>query len=414
MAPAVASTGRDLTGTPTVDLIGSDQFPADGPLLHGARLLARQLSKRTEDPSKGVLDPHDINNAGFFFLFALIGVGFVVTGIWFFFYAKNGGIYFKDNDWDDYKSTVLRRRGPNGTVLSGATESTDLGGGSVYKRYDDHDHDEDDDRRTAITDSTYLTGITAGASDIFAREKRKKKREARDAERRKRRGDKGKSTDTSSTAFEGVVDEKAEREAKKLLRSYRHEKAARVGGINKEAEGSEWEGSTNAAESSVGATSELLLHQEPTPTSSPTKASAAAPEAAAAASPEKKPAKSGIRKVYSTADRRESREAERLRAEARRLRAADKIAARDFGYQRAAGAVTNSELSESLLSGSGSGGGSTTLGESIPEEDSEMGTKSYHHPLPELKEQRRREREERRARRSKSGYRRGNTEETDL
>ncbi|TFA99830.1 hypothetical protein CCMA1212_008078 [Trichoderma ghanense] len=401
MAPTVASTG-----TPTVDFIDTDQFPADGPLIEGARLLAR-LSKRTEDPSKGVLDPHDINNAGFFFLFALIGVGFVVTGIWFFFYAKNGGIYFNDHDWDDYKSTVLRRKGPNGTILSGATESTDLGGGSVYKRYDDRD--DDDDRRTAITDSTYLTGITAGASDIFAREKRKKKREARDAERRKRRGDKGKSTE-SSAAFEGVVDEKAEREAKKLLRSYRHEKAARVGGINKEAEGSEWEGSTNAAESSVGATSELLLHQEPTPTSSPTKTSAAAAEA----SPEKKPAKSGIRKVYSTADRRENREAERLRAEARRLRAADKIAARDFGYQRAAGAVTNSELSESLLSGSGSGGGSTTLGESIPEEDSELGTKSYHHPLPELKEQRRREREERRARRSKSGYRRGNTEETDL
>ncbi|PTB72484.1 hypothetical protein M440DRAFT_1405484 [Trichoderma longibrachiatum ATCC 18648] len=406
MAPAAANPGRDLTGTPTVNFIDTGRFPADGPLVEGARLMAR-LSKRTVDPSKGVLDPHDINNAGFFFLFALIGVGFVITGIWFFFYAKNGGIYFQDHDWDDYKSTVLRRKGPNGTVLSGATESTDLGGGSVYKRYDDDDHD-DDDRRTAITDSTYLTGITAGASDIFAREKRKKKREAREAERRKRRGDKGKSTEaTSSTAFEGVVDEKAEREAKKLLRSYRHEKAARVGGINKEAEGSEWEGSTNAAESSVGATSELLLHQEPTPTSS-------SPTKAEGGSPEKKPAKSGIRKVYSTADRRENREAERLRAEARRLRAADKIAQRDFGYQRAAGAVTNSELSESLLSGSGSGGGSTTLGESIPEEESEVGTKSYHHPLPELKEQRRREREERRARRSKSGYRRGNTEETDL
>ncbi|KAK1240582.1 hypothetical protein MKX07_004610 [Trichoderma sp. CBMAI-0711] len=413
MAPAVAAS----TGTPTVDFLDTDRFPADGPLVEGARLMAR-LSKRTVDPSKGVLDPHDINNAGFFFLFALIGVGFVVTGIWFFFYAKNGGIYFNDHDWDDYKSTVLRRKGPNGTLLSGATESTDLGGGSVYKRYDDDDDRDDDDRRTAITDSTYLTGITAGASDIFAREKRKKKREARDAERRKRRGDKGKGAEASSaaTAFEGVVDEKAEREAKKLLRSYRHEKAARVGGINKEAEGSEWEGSTNAAESSVGATSELLLHQEPTPTSSPTKTSAPAAAAAAeASSPEKKPAKSGIRKVYSTADRRENREAERLRAEARRLRAADKIAQRDFGYQRAAGAVTNSELSESLLSGSGSGGGSTTLGESsIPEEDSELGTKSYHHPLPELKEQRRREREERRARRSKSGYRRGNTEETDL
>ncbi|KAL7907924.1 hypothetical protein GGI35DRAFT_455118 [Trichoderma velutinum] len=396
MAPAVVSAGQGLTGTATVNVIDTDKFPADGPLRQGARVFAR-LAKRTDDPSKGVLDPHDINNVGFFFLFALIGIAFVATGIWFFFYAKNGGIHFKDDDWDDYKSTVLRRKGPNGTILSGATESTDLGGGSVYKRYDDHD--DDDDRRTAITDSTYLTGITAGASDIFAREKRKKKKEARDAERKKRRAEKGKSTET--TAFEGVQDEKAEREAKKHLRSYRHEKAARVGGINKEAEGSEWEGSTNAAESSVGATSELLANQEPTPTSEPPRST-----------PPKSNTKSGgIRKVYSTADRRESKEAERERAEARRLRAANRVAQRDFGYQRAAGAVTSSQLSESLLSGSGTGD-STTLGESsIPEEESEVGTKSYHHPMPELKEQRRREREERRARRSKSGYRRGNTDE---
>ncbi|KAM0254279.1 hypothetical protein ACHAQJ_006970 [Trichoderma viride] len=402
MAPALASAGQGLTGTQTVNVIDTDNFPGggspDGPLAEGARLFAR-LSKRTVDPSSGVLDPHNINNAGFFFLFALIGVAFVVTGIWFFFYAKNGGIHFKDDDWDDYKSTVLRRRGPNGTILSNATRSTNLGGGSVYKRYD-----HDDDGHTVVTESTALSGITAGASDIFAREKRKKKREAREAERRKKRGDKGKSTSTTSE-FEGVVDEKAEREAKKLLRSYRHEKAARVGGINKEAEGSEWEGSTNAAESSVGATSELLQHQEPTPTSEPPKA--APPKAKSG----------GIRKVYSTADRRENRESERLRAEARRLRANDKVAQRDFAYQRAAGAVTNSELSESLLSGTASGsGGSTTLGESIPEEaESDLGTKSYHHPMPELKEQRRKEREERRARRTKSGYRRGNTDEnTDV
>ncbi|KAL9471726.1 hypothetical protein ACSS6W_009667 [Trichoderma asperelloides] len=397
MAPALASAGQALTGTQTVDVIDTDTFPssADGPLAEGARLFAR-LAKRTNDPSNGVLDPHDINNAGFFFLFALIGVAFVITGIWFFFWAKNGGIHFKDDDWDDYKSTVLRRKGPNGTILSNATRSTDLGGGSVYKRYDDHE----DDGHTVITESTALSGITAGASDIFAREKRKKKREAREAERRKRRGEKGKST--SSNEFEGVVDEKAERDAKKFLRSYRHEKAARVGGINKEAEGSEWEGSTNAAESSVGATSELLLHQEPTPTSDPP--------------PKAEPPKTrsgGIRKVYSTADRRENRESERLRAEARRLRAADKVAQRDFAYQRATGAATDSQLSESLLSGTASGsGGSTTLGESIPEEgESEVGTKSYHHPMPELREQRRREREERRARRTKSGYRRTNTDE---
>ncbi|KAL7922147.1 hypothetical protein ACQKWADRAFT_293636 [Trichoderma austrokoningii] len=409
MAPA---PGQALSGTQTVDVIDTDTFPssADGPLAEGLRVFAR-LAKRTNDPSKGVLDPHDINNAGFFFLFALIGVAFVITGIWFFFWAKNGGIYFKDDDWDDYKSTVMRRKGPNGTILSNATRSTNLGGGSVYKRYDDDHHA--DDGHTVITESTALSGITAGASDIFAREKRKKKKEARDAERRKRRGEKGKSA--SSNEFEGVVDEKAERDAKKFLRNYRHEKSARVGGINKEAEGSEWEGSTNAAESSVGATSELLLNQEPTPTSDPDppKAEPSRTEPSRT-EPPKIRSGGGIRKVYSTADRRENRESERLRAEARRLRAADKVAQRDFAYQRATGMATDSQLSESLLSGtaSGSGGGSTTLGESIPEEgESEVGTKSYHHPLPELREQRRREREERRARRTKSGYRRTNTDE---
>lgn len=73
------------------------------------------------DASHGVLDPHDINNVGFFVLFALIGVGFVVTGIWFFFWARNGGFHFRQTDWDDYKSTVLRRKGPNDTLLSAAT-----------------------------------------------------------------------------------------------------------------------------------------------------------------------------------------------------------------------------------------------------------------------------------------------------
>jgi len=58
----------------------------------------------------------------------------VITGIWFFFWAKNGGFYFKEGDWEDYKSTILRRKGPNGTTLSGATPSTNLGGGSVVGR----------------------------------------------------------------------------------------------------------------------------------------------------------------------------------------------------------------------------------------------------------------------------------------
>lgn len=344
----------------------------------------------------GVLDPHDINNAGFFALFALIGVAFVVTGIWFFFWARNGGFYFKDNDWDDYKSTVLRRKGPNGTVLSGATKSTDLGGGSVYKNVGE------DDGTTVVTESTALSGVTAGPSDIAAREKRKHKLERRERERererRKRRGDKKQCSGRHVGEDGGVLDETAEKEAQKELRSYRHEKPARVGGLNKQSEGSHWDGSTNAAEStaassaeSTAASSDLLSNRQSTPTRST-----------------QQPA---IRKVYSTTTTTAStdRETERIRSEARRLREESRTARRDFSYQRPGGA--DSALSESLLEGSGGG--------------SELGTKSYHHPMPELREregggssggenggrdrererERRREREERRARRG--GYRRG-------
>ncbi|KAH0595078.1 hypothetical protein MHUMG1_07378 [Metarhizium humberi] len=333
--------------------------PSDGPLGEAGRVFARD-GKETSNPSHGVLDPHDINNVGFFVLFALIGVAFVVTGIWFFFWAKNGGFHFKENDWEEYKSTVLRRKGPNGTVLSGATKTTKLGGGSVYKDV------ADDDGTTVVTESTGLSGVTAGASDIAAREKRKAKQEARERERRKRRGEKRSSK--RHVGEDGVTDEMAEKTAQKELRSYRHEKAARVGGLNKESDGSQWDGSTNPSDSTVS--SELLSGRQETPT--------------------KKPAP--IRKVYSTADRNAARESERIRSEARRLREESRVSRRDFSYNRPGAAESNA--SESLLEGS------------------DLGNKTYYHPMPELRALREQQREERRARRG--GYRRGRTEDDDL
>ncbi|KJZ77749.1 hypothetical protein HIM_02926 [Hirsutella minnesotensis 3608] len=371
--------------------------PAAGLALRG--LLASMPSADSRSAGRGApaaagSDPHDINNAGFFALFALIGVAFVVTGIWFFFWAKNGGFHFKQNDWEDYKSTVLRRKGPNGTVLSGATRSTDLGGGSVYKDV------AEDDGTTVVTESTALSGITAGASDVAAREKRKAKQERRERERRRRRSDKKRdganNANTRHVGEQGVMDEVAEKEAQQHLRSYRHEKPARVGGLNKQAEGSEWDGSTNPAESTA-ATSELLSNRQGTPTKNPAPAAGANAKGNANGS-----AGGAIRKVYSTADRNAARETERIRGEARRLREESRAARREFSYQRPGGA--ESALSESLLE-SGTGAG---------DDDGDLGTKSYHHPMPELRErdrerERRREREERRARRG--GYRRGLGEE---
>lgn len=395
MAPTLFTTFRRAVSA------AASNIPRNSDSLNSLR--ARDSHEPINDPDSGVLDPHNINNAGFFALFALIGVAIVCTGIWFFFWAKNGGIRFQENDWDDYKTTVLRRRGPNGTLLSGATRPTDLGGGSVYK-------DVDDDGQTVITESTALSGITAGASDIGAREKRRRKQE----ERERKRDKSGKNKSKRHVGEEGVLDEDAEKAAKKLLRNYRHEKPARVGGLNKESEGSNWDGSTNPSNSTVD--SELLSNRQSTPTSTPTKSKSKSrskskhqdhdDDASTTTTPAKAfTAGGGIRKVYSVADRRA--EAERLRSEARRLREEGRTR-RDFAYQRAESytraesSVTGSGVTESLLEES-----------DITAASSDLGTKSYHHPMPELKElereRRNQEREERRARRG--GYRRGRGED---
>jgi hypothetical protein len=393
-----------------------------GPLAARSILLGRDDNQ----PAGGVIPAGTINNKVFFALFGVIGAGFVVTGIWFFFWAKNGGFYFKQDDWDDYKTTVLRRRGPNGTLLSGATPSTNLGGGSIYKDVDDG---ATDDTRTT------MTGITAGASDIAGREKRRRKKEQREREKERRREERqaaraGKKTaaaaddddDATTTASpsaatklhksstprkvgaDGVlIDEEAEAAAQEQLRSYRHEKAARVGGLNKEREGSNWDGSTNPSGSDI--TEELLHNRERTPTSTPTKSptkSRATGGGGAAAG--------GIRKVYSTADRNAERESERIRAEARKLQEKGRAAAssassggggggrRDFSWRQ------NDEATSSHVPGSwteSDAGGS------------DLGTKVYRHSLTSgddgtatrdfaYAEEKRRKRRER-----EGGYRRG-------
>lgn len=394
MAPTLANAIRGIITPANLETRGV-RGPPDGPLAEAFRLFVRKDDDKDKDdykgpdPSSGVLDPHDISNVGFFVLFALIGVGFIVAGIWFFFWAKNGGFYFKDNDWDDYKTTVMRRKGPNGTLLSGATPSTNLGGGSVYKDV------AEDDNTTVVTESTALSGVTAGASDIGAREKRRKKQDKRDREKRKQRSEKQAQRHVGNN---GVEDDVAEHDAQKELRSYRHERPARVGGLNKQSDASAFDGSTNHSQTqgsteASGSTveSELLANRQSTPTSTPT------------GTPTKKReerATPAIRKVYSTADRTADRtaerETERIRAEARRLREEGRTSRRDFSYQR--GGAAESALSESLLESSVDG--------------SDLGTKSYHHPMPELREQRQRDREERRARRG--GYRRGRGEDDGL
>jgi hypothetical protein len=97
-------------------------------------LIRRDLIKRDSsgfNPGQGTRPPTSFNNQAFLALFAVLGALMVLASMWFFFWAKNGGFHFQEGDWEDYKSTVLRRKGPDGRTLSNATKSTKLGSSTI-------------------------------------------------------------------------------------------------------------------------------------------------------------------------------------------------------------------------------------------------------------------------------------------
>ena len=409
----------------------------------------KKLQKRQNDnnnsnwrPGEGIVPPTSVPTNAIFAIFGIIGAGFVITAIWFFMIAPNGGFVFREGDWEDYKSTVLRRKGPNGTTLSGATESTMLGGGSVVgrrerRRYRDKLGSSDasseawtktestlDSETVVSSEMDAMTSITRGVSGGYRREKvaqsnkaikkeeerllkEERRREKEEARRQKRRG-KGKGYDEeSSVGFEeSVYDEPVE-----AIRSYRHEQPARVGGMNREADGSGFETSTYV---SSEATESLIGGQQMDPRSSPKKErtrrykdSVYSEIMIESPSPTKKRDGPGIRKVDTVYEQ------DRLAKEARRLR--DK--GRAEAANRAAG---SSELPKRNFSFAPGDDVSAVSSEearnernerrerrrreraerdqrNIPgafAEESEVsgvtastdttGTKSYHHPIPGL------------------------------
>ncbi|KAI9886484.1 MAG: hypothetical protein M1823_001734 [Watsoniomyces obsoletus] len=148
----------------------------------------------------GTISPGAFNNKAIFVLFGFLGVGLVITSIWFFFWAKNGGFKFQKGDWEDYKSTVLRRKGKDGKTLSNATPRTNLGFGNSIRGADDDDEHQPDEEMAEVR-------LNGGGDHI---------RNARDDD----------------------------------VRRYRHEKPARVGGLNRKADGSYYDTSTNSEMSS--------------------------------------------------------------------------------------------------------------------------------------------------------------------
>ncbi|KAL8828400.1 MAG: hypothetical protein Q9191_002616, partial [Dirinaria sp. TL-2023a] len=218
---SLSSLELDLASTPPSISKRSATLPLSPLADH--YLLSRDMAApptRTSKPGAGTFDPHSINNKGFFALFALLGMAMVLAAIWFFFWAKNGGFVFRKGDWEEYKSTVLRRKGPNGTTLSGATKTTALGGGSIVadaSRYDDDDYGYEDGEEEGTID--WDEKAAAGPSNNRIRGATKKNKKGKKA--------------AAAAAPRG-----SKNNNDSDMRAYRHEKPAKVGGLNKEADGS--------------------------------------------------------------------------------------------------------------------------------------------------------------------------------
>ncbi|EMD92917.1 hypothetical protein COCC4DRAFT_197031 [Bipolaris maydis ATCC 48331] len=181
--------------------------------LQQAKSLAKRDDPYTQLASAGAKPPLDLAGPGFQALFALIGIGMAFMAIWFFFWAKNGGFKWREGDWEDYKSTVLRRKGPDGKTLSNATKSTRLGGGSVVHGGSYFGAQSDlgytDESGTTVTSSTY-PDAEKGEAGLRGGDGRKHKKHRRNH-----------TNDYSDPE----------------LRQYREEKAARVGGLNRVGDG---------------------------------------------------------------------------------------------------------------------------------------------------------------------------------
>lgn len=162
----------------------------------------------------------------------------VLASLWFFFWAKNGGFHWQENDWDDYKSTVLRRKGPDGKTLSNATKSTKLGGSTIagtqrfpwearMKAKSVVSYDEKG-RKGVLGKRGFGKTHSVFYSDDFTDSKSRGTETVSDMTE-DIRGD---------TVYEQEPSHHSKRYRDRDVREYKKERPARVGGLNRVADGS--------------------------------------------------------------------------------------------------------------------------------------------------------------------------------
>lgn len=342
----------------------------------------------------GVTPPQNIPNRFVFTIFGLIGAGFVITAFWFFFRAKNGGFdVITKSHWDNYKKSVVARSVRTGQSISNATLSTKLGGGSIYqsekssksnrskktKTHSKHVRGGKNRRQLDMVEGTILSSDMSEVTRFtnkfrYERGKRKHKE------------------NSIRTDMESIIGD-LDHSALDDLIAYRHEKPARVGGLNTESEASTF--SDSVVNGSVAASTVPSLEYN----------------SKTAVKQSKNIRSGGIRKVVSTSEGHQSvqnstvasskskksyiYDEDRIKNEAKRLQEKGRSGQhRDFSFQagddntvlssrsnknqherRRSQRKPSSKVSESFNEASEYN--SNFVG-------SEIGTKTYHHPIPEL------------------------------
>lgn len=200
--------------------------------LNASLLHARAATSYT--PCAGCIDPNKVNNKLYFALFAIIGAAIVIGGIWFFFHAKNGGFVWQQGDWDDYKSTVLRKKGPDGkTIYSGRSTIYPPSKGDRIAAKSVVGYDEKGRKGImavrgfggshSVYYSDSFTEFTGSIADT--------------AETRTEKGGHSRIRGGHADIETGHSRRYRDRD----LRAYKHEKPARVGGMNRSADGTQYD-----------------------------------------------------------------------------------------------------------------------------------------------------------------------------
>ena len=195
-------------------------------------------SPSTYTPCSGCKPPGSLNNQAFFALFAILGVAMVVASLWFFFWAKNGGFRWQEGDWEDYKTTVMRKKGPDGKTISCSRSTRFTNISSV-------------DKRTKFAAKSVIARDEKGRKGILAKRGFGGTHSFNYADNFTDYGD-TRLDDISETSTQappppyhahhkshkaaGAHHNKRYRD--RDIKSYRAEQPARVGGINREADGS--------------------------------------------------------------------------------------------------------------------------------------------------------------------------------